>query len=106
MTAALLLWTVETRAQEAPKAQASKPEAHEHHQHGATKEAEKKADPHAGHTMPAGEKNGNHHAMPNMTGMDHSTMDHSTLNPAGMFLTRRSRNQRGLSMMPEWACRC
>src|SRR5688572_33312032 len=49
-----------------------------------------KSGPHAGHTMPAGETNGNHHAMPNMTGMDHSTMDHSTLNPAGMFLMGQS----------------
>lgn len=86
VTAALLLWTVETQAQEAPKL-----DAHKHHQHDAAKkEGEKKADPHAGHKMPAGETSGNHHANPNMTGMDHSSMDHSTLNPAGMFLMGQS----------------
>ncbi|HYO81800.1 MAG TPA: hypothetical protein VES20_10385, partial [Bryobacteraceae bacterium] len=85
MTAALLLWTANATAQEAPK-----PQHHDHHQHGAAKEPEKKADAHAGHTMDAGETNGNHHAAPNMTGMDHNTMDHSTLNPAGMFLMGQS----------------
>src|SRR5688500_5508318 len=85
ITAALLLWAVETRAQETPK-----PDSHEHHHHGATKATGKKVDPHAGHTMPAGERNQNHHAAPNMTGMDHSSMDHSTLNPAGMFLMGQS----------------
>jgi hypothetical protein len=40
--------------------------------------------------MPTSETNGNHHSAPNMTGMDHSSMDHSTLNPAGMFLMGQS----------------
>jgi hypothetical protein len=62
--------------------------SHEHHQHTPD---QPKADPHAGHAMPgAGETNSNHHAMPNMTGMDHSSMDHSSLNPAGMFLMGQS----------------
>lgn len=81
---ALLLWRPGLQAQEAAKQQQS----HEH-QHGAQAE-KKKDDPHAGHTTPAGETGGNHHAMPNMTGMDHDSMDHSSLNSAGMFLMGQS----------------
>src|SRR3712207_8999733 len=84
MIMALFLWAGQARAQEP-----AKPETHEHHHPSAAKE-EKQTDPHAGHTMPAGEANGNHHAAPNMTGMDHSTMDRSSLNPAGMFLMGQS----------------
>lgn len=80
--AALFLWTAELRAQDPPK-----PDQHQNH--GAAK-AEQKADPHAGHTMPAGGTSGNHHAAPNMTGMDHASMNHSILNPAGMFLMGQS----------------
>jgi hypothetical protein len=91
ITAAFFLWGPNTRAQQAPKA-----EAHEHHDHGAEKKtAEKKdsgekADPHAGHTMAGGETNGSHHANPNMAGMNHGSMNHSTMNPAGMFLMGQS----------------
>jgi uncharacterized protein involved in copper resistance len=84
MIAALLLWAGEGRAQEA-----AKPETHAHHHQSAAKE-EKKVDPHGGHTAAPGEANGNHHASPEMTGMDHTTMDHSSLNPAGMFLMGQS----------------
>lgn len=39
-----------------------------------------------------------HHSMPSMTGMDHATMEHSTLNSAGMFLMGQSS---GTSFQPE-----
>src|SRR5687768_5862144 len=67
----------------------AKPEAHEHHHQSAAKE-EKQADPHAGHTVAPGEANANNHASPNMTGKDHTMTDHSSLNPAGMFLMGQS----------------
>jgi hypothetical protein len=57
-------------------------------------------DPHAGHNKDkpqAGhEQHGkegmgaHHHAMPSMSGMDHSQMDHASLNSAGMFLMGQS----------------
>ena len=46
-----------------------------------------------GHGAAPGEEEpprGNHHAMPNMAGMDHRAMDHSPLNAAGMFLMGQS----------------
>lgn len=82
--AAVVLWAGEGRAQEA-----AQPETHDHHHQSAAKE-ENKPDPHAGHNATPGEANRNHHASPNMTGMDHTTMDHSSLNPAGMFLMGQS----------------
>jgi hypothetical protein len=57
------------------------------HQHD--KQKQEKA--HAAHEQH--EKNGmgeHHHAMPSMSGMDHSQMDHSSLNSAGMFFMGQS----------------
>lgn len=82
---ALFFWVAVLEAQQPAKSEAQ----HEHHHQGPAQER-KQADPHAGHTMAPGETNGNHHAAPNMTGMDHATMDHSSLNPAGMFLMGQS----------------
>jgi hypothetical protein len=82
--AALFLWAVTAQAQ-APEMNAQHQHQHEHPS-GTKKAAE---DPHAGHSMPS-DAAGHHHASPNMTGMNHSSMDHSTLNSAGTFLMGQS----------------
>lgn len=88
--AALFLWTIEAQAQ-APEAQVQHQHQHQHQNEPTSGHTKKAAqDPHAGHSMPSEVKNGHHHATPNMTGMDHGSMDHSSLNTAGMFLMGQS----------------
>ena len=74
---------------------------HQQHQHppvtgaanepkGETRKPAPAEDGSSHHAAASEQANGNHHASPNMTGMDHTTMDHSSLNPAGMFLMGQS----------------
>jgi hypothetical protein len=77
-----------------PGAHTALAEQHDHAQHSTTKEDRKpdrdhtEHQNHTGHA--AGSVNEHHHSNGNMAGMNHASMDHSTLNSAGMFLMGQS----------------